>query len=692
MLKPRSDRSPALGRSERGSGRPGRRRLRWLLASGFLVWVFLAGRLVHVQALQHSGYLEQAREQHERWVELRGLRGRILDRQGAELAVDVQSTSFYCDPRRVRQPDEVATHFAGLCGRSAGAMRRQLDSSRRFVYLLRQADEGTAAAARAHQFEGVYELPETRRYYPYGELASQVLGFTDVDNKGREGLELVRDQALSEHMNRSRRSVDAHGQPVPGRQPDAPGPRDGCSVTLTIDAAYQGILEEELGRAVLGMDAEAGMGIISDPRTGEILAAVNVPLFDPNRPGSAPPLRRRNRTITDAFEPGSTFKVIAAAAVLEEGVAGPDTLVYCEDGAMVLATGDTLRDVGSHGWLTMREVLAKSSNIGVIKLANRLERRVFNEYLRNFGFGSRTGVGLPAESAGVLRPARDWSERSLQTIAIGQEVSVTALQLVQAFGAIANGGVLMAPLIVSAITNPDSGVVRRWLPQSVRRVTSESTADELRVMLTGVVDGGSGSRAQIAGVRVAGKTGTAQRALPGGAGYVADECVSSFVGFLPADDPQLLCLIVVDNPRTEKWGGHVAAPVFQRTMQRILSLNRGTGGAEMLASAPLGVLPQGGEALDRAENPMPHLLGMTPDLARYHCGLRGVHTQFRGTGDVVVGQDPPPGNSVEAVEHAVCQLGSAWEISGSDMSATPARQAILLRKLGTAWGRHLAAL
>ena len=690
MTKRRTDRHRGPGQTGRQPPRPGGSRLRWLTAGGLAVWLCLAGRLVQVQGVQHSRYVEQAREQHERWVEQRGLRGRILDRQGTELAADVQATSFYCDPHRVRRPAEVASHFARLGGREEAALLKLLDSSRRFVYLLRQADAATATAARAHHFEGVFELPETRRYYPYGELAAQVVGFTDVDNRGREGLEFARDQALAEHLHRARCSVDAHGQPVPGRRPETAEPRNGNSLTLTIDAAYQGILEEELSQAVLATGAEAGMGIISDPQTGEILAAANVPLFDPNQPGRAPATHRRNRTITDAFEPGSTFKVIAAAAVLEEGVASPDSLVYCEDGAMVLATGDTLRDVGAHGWLSMRE--AESSNIGVIKLASRLERRTYNGYLRNFGFGSRTGIGLPAESAGVLRPARDWSDRSLQTIAIGQEVSVTALQLVQAFGAIANGGMLMAPLVVSAVTDPDSGAVRPWSPQPVRRVISGSTANQLRDMLTGVVDDGSGSRAQIAGVRVAGKTGTAQRAAPGGAGYVADECVSSFVGFLPAENPQLLCLIVIDNPRTEKWGGQVAAPVFQQTMQRVLDLDWGAGAPETLASAPAGEPLPAGDMQGPAENPLPHLLGMTPALARYHCGLRGMRAHFTGVGDMVVSQDPSPGIGVDSPQHVVCQLGSAWEISGRDMGATPARQTILVRKLGNVWSRHLAAL
>ncbi|MFH1568676.1 MAG: penicillin-binding transpeptidase domain-containing protein [Gemmatimonadota bacterium] len=672
--------------------RPPRTRLRWLAAGAAAAWLVLAGRLVQIQALERAEYAESARQQHHRWIEGRARRGMILDRHGRQLALDTPATSFYCDPQRVEEPEQVAAHFAALSGRPVSALRQQLRSSRRFLYLLRQADDPTAAAARGRTFNGVFELPETRRNYPNGRLAGQLLGFTDIDNRGQEGLEQALEPYLAGTEGRALYRVDSRGRALPGEPVAQDGEtRHGSDVILSIDAAYQGILEEELAAAMERTQAESGLGLITDPRTGEILAAASVPLFDPNCPGEVAATLRRNRPVTDAYEPGSTFKAIALAAVLEERLATPETQVFCENGSLALRGGQTIRDVHPNGWLSMADVLAKSSNIGAIKLAERLPRPTFYEYLRAFGLGIRTGIGLPAESSGLLRNAADWSDRSLQTMTIGQEVSVTPLQLVQAFGAVANGGFLMAPILQRQVSGPDGEAVDRTEPQPLRRVVSASTAQTMRQMLERVVTDGTGKRGAVAGMRVAGKTGTAQRALPGGRGYSADQFIVSFLGFLPADEPRLLCLIAIDNPRRERWGGEAAAPAFARTMERILALPNGG----FPRPAPAAERQQPSSRLGNASElaaAMPDLRGLTPELVRYHCRLRGLAVQLGGEGEIAIEQDPAPGQPLPVDGAVTCRLGQGWETAQEDRASAPARQAVLMQMLGPDWGRGLALL
>ena len=654
-----------------------RGRLRVAALLGALVWLALIGRLVQVQGVQHEAYASRAREQQEQIIEVGARRGRVLDRAGRELSLDVPSTSFFCRPAALERPAEVAEFFAQLDGRNESSLRRRLeDHSRPFVYLARQVDDDVADRIRERGFIGVGEQPETRRYYPLRHLAGQLLGFTNVDNRGREGVEQAFDSLLKGRRGKSHVFVDMHGTPLPHRTAEQAKAEDGGDLQLTIDAMYQGVLEEELVAAIERTGAESGLGIISDPRTGDILAMASVPLFDPNHPGMAQAAMRRNRPVTDSFEPGSTFKAVSLAAVVEEGLAKAETPVFCEQGALALANNDTIRDVSPHGILTMAEVVEKSSNIGAIKLVRRIERRDFYEYIRRFGFGTRTGVGLPAESVGLLRSTSTWSERSLETLAIGQELSVTLLQLAQAFGAIANGGLLITPNIEKRGAGDE--------PQVVRRVISEQTSVQMRSILAAAVQSGTGNKAGVSGLDVAGKTGTAQRARPDGSGYAEDENVASFIGFAPAGEPVLLCAIVIENPSGVKWGGEVAAPVFKRVIQRLAALPDSPlrpvhdlfdapalAGEEESTDQPLAVGPA-----------TPDLRGMSASAA-VNCGrLRGLSVHVSGSGEIVVDQVPLPGDRTGNSDGAVyCQLGSAEDVALSAALPTPLRQAVLLRKL-----------
>lgn len=661
--------------------RPGQRRFRQVLILFGCLWAVVAARLVDVQALRHDEFTNQARLQHQRQIQLSARRGPIMDRHGRELALDVRSVSFYCRPQLIEDPEGVAAHFARFRGSSVASVRALMDERRPFAYLLRQADDAELAAIRDHDFAGVFEQEEVRRLYPYDQLAAQLLGFTGIDNNGREGLELALDHRLAESTGVAVTNVDNRGRALADRRDARQPARNGASVQLTIDAVMQGILQEELARTVAESGAESAMGIIADPQTGDLLALASAPVFDANSPGASPAAHRRNRTITDPFEPGSTFKPITLAAVLEEGRTRSAAQVFCEQGAYVLATGDTIRDSTPHGWLTTAQVLQKSSNIGMIKLAGELSRVDYYDYLRRFGFGTRTGIGLPAESAGLLRHAAEWSDRSLETIAIGQEISVTALQLVQAFSVIANGGVLMTPRVVDEVVVDGD---RRVTPvQKVRRVISVETAARLRRMLAGAVTDGTGKEAAIPGVSVAGKTGTAQRALVDGAGYAEDEYIASFVGFVPAESPRYLCFVVIENPRNGHYGGVVAAPAFRRTMERVLKLDGSIEGRQ--PSADLRAVA----GTDSTSAQMPDLRGLVASHARHHAARRGLAVRFEGAGPLVISQEPLP-RTHQSTGVVVCWLGEAEEIATPALMSAPRRQSVLLQKL--ARERRFAAL
>ncbi|MCK5118391.1 MAG: PASTA domain-containing protein, partial [Candidatus Latescibacteria bacterium] len=485
-------------------------------------------------------------------------------------------------------------------------------------------------------------LMETTRHYPFGALAGQVLGYTNVDNKGIEGLELGLDEDLHGQPGWTAFRVDARGRRFAEINNPVQDPRDGDRVLLTLSAAIQAIVEEELSDAVARFSARSGQAVLMDPRTGAILAMANVPSCDPNRPGKTAVWTRKNRTITDCYEPGSIFKIVAVAAALEEGIKRPDDRIFCENGKVKVA-GRTIRDVHKYGWLTLQEVLEYSSNIGTIKVAQEVGARLLYQYGRAFGFGYQTGIQFPGEVKGTFRPPAKWSGLSLATIAMGQEVAVTALQMAAAYGAIANGGVLMRPWIVRAVVDAHGKTVRESRPEEIRRVMSPETARTLTQFLQGAVERGTGVNAQLEGVHVAGKTGTAQKAIEGGRGYAPGEYVSSFIGFLPAGDPKVVCLVSVDTPRGGYYGSQVAAPAFKRIMDRVLSLRECPVSCELRAALE-------GKEVDRTQREIvPNVCGLpVPQAVEALRAKRLVGSSARGKmrkakENVVSGQWPVAG-------------------------------------------------
>src|SRR6266571_3569902 len=501
-------------------------RSRTLIFAACLACAFLGilGRLTYLQVVKHDEYSRLAESQHAKTVALRPKRGPIVDRGGQVLAESSNAESLFALPHRIDDAQRLARDLAPILGESAADIARRLDPAKRFVWVKRKLSPPVAQAVRALNAPGLGFLEESLRLYPSRER-----------------------DALGRHVTGAPIVLKAS---VPGQ-----------GVALTIDATLQYMAEKEVEAAWRRTRSKAAMAVMMDPRTGEILALAIRPTYNPNTFATATDEQRRNRAITDPFEPGSTFKVIMAAGALEEGVVRPTDRFYGENGKTKIATA-VIGDWKPFGWLTFSEVLQNSSNVGSIKAGMQLGKERYYKYITGFGFGQPAGLGLPGESRGQLRPPPQWSALSLATMSIGQEISVTALQLVTAVAAIANGGRLMKPQIVRAVLDGQGREVRGFEPKVIRQVISPETARELTTIMTAVVREGTGHNAAIQGYEVAGKTGTAQKMDPATRRYSHAPGILSFVGFAPVDDPRLAMIVLLDEPKNEKWGSEAAAPIF----------------------------------------------------------------------------------------------------------------------------------
>ncbi len=575
------------------AGRASSQRTRTLIVAGIFAAAFLGliGRLGYLQVVKHDEYLRLAEGQHAKTLALRPKRGPILDRNGQVLAVSSGAETLYALPGRVDDSARLARRLAPVLGEPAADIVRRLDSSKRFVFVKRRLPPAVAQAVRELHEPALGFLEESLRLYPNRELAAQVVGFEGAESKGLGGIEQAWDAHLAGQEGRALVERDALGREVTGPV-ILKAPRPGQGVMLTLDATLQYIAEKEIDAAWRRTRARAAMAVAMDPRTGEILALAIRPTFNPNAFATATDDERRNRAVTDPFEPGSTFKVILAAAALEEGVARPTDRFYGENGAITIASA-TIHDWKKYGWLTFTEVLQNSSNVGSIKVGLSLGKERYYKYITGFGFGTPTGVGLPGESRGQLRAPDRWSGLSLATMSIGQEISVTALQMVSAFAAVANGGRLMQPQIVRATLDGQGREVRGFEPKAIRQVITPETARTLTGIMTRVVSDGTGRHAAIAGFEVAGKTGTAQKMDPATRRYSRAPGVLSFVGFTPADDPRLAMIVLLDEPKNEKWGSEAAAPIFAAIGAEALRYLH----APPKNTAPVQIVrPEGGDA------------------------------------------------------------------------------------------------
>jgi len=520
--------------------------------------------------LQAAALTLKADRQHQKAVSLEGARGTILDRRGKVLAMNMEVPSVFGVPAALESPSKTARHLSPVLHVSTGELERKLRQDRGFVWLARKLDPEQGRRLERISMDGIGVVMEGRRFYPKGALLSHVLGFVGMDGEGLEGIERRYESQLHGEKRVTVLQRDAFGRTVFPKELAEQSPMPGHNLVLTIDEVIQYITEKELEEAVTHTHAKSGTMIVLDPQSGAVLSLAVSPRFDPNTIAAIGPDRWRNRALTDAYEPGSTMKAIVAAAAIEEKVMMPHTMVFGENGRMTIAN-TVIHDHEKLAWVTFAEVIQKSSNIGAAKTGMALgDQRLFR-YLQGFGFGQRTDIDLPGEAGGLIKHPRDWGRRSVASISMGQEIGVTPIQMVSAIGTIANGGVLMKPFVVSEVRDTQGRVVKQILPQVKRRVVSPETARTVTTILEGVVTDGTGGKAAIQGFRVAGKTGTAQKIDPRTGTYSATLFVGSFVGFVPADNPRLAMIVVIDEPHGESWGGTVAAPVFKRVGEQVLN-------------------------------------------------------------------------------------------------------------------------
>jgi len=532
-------------------------------------------RLVYLQMIKHEEYAELAAEKHGHRQPIFAERGAILDANGEVLAHNVPGETVVADATHVNDVDAVASLLANVLELPVAELAEKLRGGRRYVILKREVSQAATAALkqklRAQNLRGVYFERDSTRVYPNTSMLCHVIGFTDFEHRGIQGVEASMERYL--HGQDGYRFIERNraGQElVPYRGLERPS-RDGYRVHLTVDLNLQNIVENEIDAAMREYTPQKATIILMRPETGEILAMANRPHYDLNLRADAKPEEMKNRAITDMMEPGSTFKIVTAAAALNERKVQPDSTIFCENGLWNFG-GRPLHDHHGYGELSVQDILIKSSNIGAAKLALSVGEQKFYEYIRRFGFGERTGIELPGEIPGRIKPPHSWNKISITRIPMGHEVGVTPLQMVTAMAAIANGGKLMTPRIVKSITTADGQTISEFKPTMLRQVISPQTALQVSRALRGVVsDRGTAAAAAVPGFTICGKTGTAQKVDPKG-GYEQGKYVVSFSGYLPAERPELVGLVVLDDAHTKpgelNYGGTICAPIFSRIAEK----------------------------------------------------------------------------------------------------------------------------
>jgi cell division protein FtsI (penicillin-binding protein 3) len=627
--------------------------------------LIVVGRLVQIQIVRHGEYVARAVRQQERTLSLSPVRGSIMDARGKVLAESISAESIYADPQVISDPKAVAKTIAAIRGidGSAEEIEKKLASGGGFVWVARQLPLSVAAEVKRLKINGLYSLEEHRRSYPHGTLAANVIGYVGLDGVGLAGIEHSFDGYVRGRAGKVTVLRDARrGAYLVGAE-GANRPADGKDVVLTIDSVVQFVTERALSRTVDKYRAAGGSAIVMDPRDGSILAMASLPTFDPNRFGDFTGPSWRNRNVQDMYEPGSTFKIVTASAGLEEGVVTPSQILDCGNGAFQIGNTTIHEHGGNHyGLISFEEVMMHSSNIGAIRVGLSLGPQRFYDYIRRFGFGARTGVQLPGEAAGLVRRTAKWSALSNAEMSMGQEVGVTPLQLARAVATVANGGVRVEPRIVDRVVDAEGRTVYQPQRAAPERVISEKTAAVLNEILKAVVARGTGVNAALADHVVAGKTGTAQKA--GRGGYSPDRFVASFAGYVPADRPQLVILVVVDEPRLSQYGGTVAAPAFREIAEatlRYLGVPPSIPSRSLALGLPqLAAFSQESAASEpapsgRARTEVPDLRGLDARAAIARATAAGLLVRAVGSG-VVQSQRPLPGEALPNDHRIVLSL------------------------------------
>lgn len=688
-----------------------------------LVSLWITGRFFQLQILEGQDLYEEATGEYKKFCPILPVRGLILDRRGTELAVSTRVSSLVAHPQQIKNAGRLSRELAPVMGMKTLEFKEILTRARPFVWVRRhltpEREEAflawKAEAEKKYKVKGpdsrrdidaVYLIPEAKRIYPQRALAGPILGFCDIDGKGLEGLESQLDETLYGQPKQCRKMIDARGHIVSTGEKAWDPEVMGNNLVLTIDRTVQHIAEKELAKGVEKWHAAGGMALVLQPQTGEILAMAQVPAMDPNFYTKYPEEARRNRNITHAVEPGSTYKIFIVASALDSQAVKPADKLHCENGAMSVGK-EVIHDAHPYGTLTVQQIIQKSSNIGAYKVSTKVRPAVLDEYLKNFGFGQRSGIIFPGESSGVmraLRHARSAIDRA--TVAFGQGIAVSPLQLLMALSAMGNDGMVMEPLLVKEIINPQGEKVKEFQPRPLRRVLSQQTARTmLAIMETVTQKGGTATAAAVEGFTVAGKTGTAQKLV--GRAYSHSKFYALFIGMVPVDKPVLAISVIIDEPRGAIYGGVVSAPIFKeiasqslrvlgyypekepkKENEAVLAKNqkgkkeqkndkpalaaKNGKDKENKESVPVlgGLLPVSVAAANAQEvkfippklpapqgpvKVMPDLRGYTIRQVLDVLHRSGLHCRFEGSG-LAVGQDPPPGASINPGETCVVRF------------------------------------
>lgn len=647
-------------------------RLRVIKAGFFFLFIVIVARLAEVQVLDSAAYQDLAAKQYQARIDLPATRGSIYDRHGSIIASNSIFVSFAADPKlALPDADKISEAFAAAFAKPKSYYLAKLNDDSRFVWLERQVHVEYLKNFSLKDLPGVVVRFEPKRLYHYDHLAAQVIGFTNIDNEGTAGLELQHDSALSGRDGYVIFQRDGKGRARPVVDYPRVEPKNGNDLYLTLDLSLQAVAEEELKRGSELHNVESGIVVMMDPHTGEILALAQYPSINLNNVRKTAAKDQKLRAITDVFEPGSVFKLVTTSAAIEHRVAPLGQKFYGEQGKYLAPIGRgrfrTIKDVHPHGWMTIQQAVEQSSNIVMAKLADIIGGERFYKMARDYGFGIATNIELPGEVKGTLKKPVDWSRTTLQTMAFGYEVGATPLQLVTAYAVVANGGLLVRPHILKKEQESNGRVRRQISSETIRRVISSESANILKEFFVGVVDSGTATTAAIPGVRIAGKTGTSKKFV--GGRYEAGKYTASFIGFFPADDPKIVCLVMMDNPRAGGYyGGTISAPVFHGIAQRIIntteafarSVNPATRSKapepDFTESNPVPLIRASysrRESIEReSEIPagnfvvVPNLIGFTVRKAISLLTVEKFEPVVHGSG-TVASQDPPAGAHVE---------------------------------------------
>jgi cell division protein FtsI (penicillin-binding protein 3) len=626
------------------------RKIKAILIVCLLAFVVVAVKLFLIQITYGDMYSSIARRQYESKVILTAERGNIYDRKRRLIVTTVQKLSLAVDPHLVQNSTRIAKTLSSVTNTPSKEYVERIRKSRTsFVWLERTIDAPSSAlqtSLDSLEDNGLIKIREPRRSFAYASLAAQILGFTDAENKGASGIELGWDSVLAGKSGFMILQRDGRGRKRPS--PDLPSrqPQTGNSLVLTLDMDMQGIAESELQQGVQAAAAESGMVIAVKPSTGEILAMASLPTFNPNNLSSATADVTRNRCFTDMYEPGSTFKLISAAALVDEGKINPDDMV--NGGSDQLPRGVAIKDEHPVGMVPFTKAMELSSNIVVAALSQRLANAKFYKYVRDFGFGIYAGIDVPGEVRGMVKKPQEFDATTKLYMAHGYQLAATPLQIVNAYAAVANGGMMMKPFVVQRVINPNGEDVHITEPQKVRRVIGEESAAKLTRIFCSVVERGTGSSARIEGMAIAGKTGTAQKLRDGK--YSKEDYTASFAGFFPADKPEVAMLVMLNNPRNGYYGSQVAAPIFQRIAQKFVSsgLVSPGGGVPALSNTTSPKAPSKPE-----ERIVPDVRGLTLVAAKELAKESGFTVKTTASSGVVQTQKPKAGTAAQTTTEIV---------------------------------------